>query len=84
ADPDSILNLYRELIALRAELDGPVEMLDAGPGLVAYRRGDHAIAVNLGAEPAPIPGAGEVLIGAAVLANGRMIPPNAGCVTRQV
>ena len=56
ADPDSILNLYRELIALRAELDGPVEMLDAGPEVVAYRRGDHTIAVNARARTGPDPG----------------------------
>ena len=78
ADPDSILNLYRELIALRAELDGPVEMLDAGPELVAYRRGDHTIAVNLGPEPAPVPGAGEVVIGAAELASRTDDPPERG------
>jgi alpha-glucosidase len=58
----SMLELHRELIALRRELTGPVELLDAPPELLAYRRGAHAVALNLGERPAAIPVAGEVLL----------------------
>ncbi|MGH2844637.1 MAG: alpha-amylase family glycosyl hydrolase [Thermoleophilaceae bacterium] len=58
-DPDSTLSLVRELIALRRELDGDLELLDAPEGVVAYRRGGHAVAVNTTAEPLPVPLRGE-------------------------
>ena len=51
-DPASILALYRELIALRRKLTGELRLLDAEPGLVAYARGEHLIAVNAGERPA--------------------------------
>ena len=62
ADPDSMLAWYRELIALRRELDGRVEMLDAAPGVVAVRRGRHIVALNLGDAPQPAPGGSEVTL----------------------
>ena len=40
-DPGSMLELYRALIALRAELDGDVALLEAADGVVAFRRGRH-------------------------------------------
>jgi alpha-glucosidase len=58
----SMLGLYRDLIALRRELDGPVRFLDAPEGALAYARGDHVVAINLGAEPWRDPPAGEVLL----------------------
>jgi alpha-glucosidase len=57
-DPDSLLHLYRDLIALRKQLGGPVEILDAadgGEGLLTLRRGPYVVAVNVGAAPAPAP-----------------------------
>jgi alpha-glucosidase len=49
-DPGSVLELYRALIRLRRTLSGGVEILQAEPdGLLAYRRGDVTVALNLGA-----------------------------------
>jgi alpha-glucosidase len=60
-DPGSLLQLYRDLVALRHRLSGPVELLDAGEGVVAYRRGDVVVAINLAGEPRPAPAAGELI-----------------------
>jgi len=62
-DPASLVSLYRELIALRRELQGPLELVDADDGVLAYRRGDHLIAINLTAEERSPPPHGEVLCG---------------------
>ncbi|HEV2768677.1 MAG TPA: alpha-amylase family glycosyl hydrolase [Solirubrobacteraceae bacterium] len=61
AQPDSPLALYRDLIAARRALGGELELLEAAPGVVAFRRDGHVVAVNLGAEPAPCPPAGTVV-----------------------
>ena len=47
ADPASTLALYRDLIALRRSLTGPLELVDADEGVIAYRRGAHIVALNL-------------------------------------
>jgi alpha-glucosidase len=54
-DPASMLSLTRELIALRRELGDGFELLNAADGVVAYRRGEHTVAVNTTAEPRPVP-----------------------------
>ncbi|MEI6621577.1 MAG: alpha-glucosidase [Actinomycetes bacterium] len=65
ADPDSMLALYRQLLALRHEHEvlrtGSLTLLpNLPPGVLGYRRelGDAAVTVlaNLGTEPQPIPG----------------------------
>jgi alpha-glucosidase len=61
-DPGSLLHLYRELIALRHRLRGPVELLDAADGVVAYRRGDVLVALNLAGEERAAPPAGELVL----------------------
>jgi alpha-glucosidase len=75
--PDSLLELYRDLIALRKTLGGGFELLDAAPGVVAYRRGDHVVAVNTTAQSRPAPRPGEPLIathsGAPLQAHGAAI-----------
>jgi alpha-glucosidase len=61
-DPDSVLALYRDLIALRSELGEGLEFVDAAPGVLAYRRGaGHVVAVNLDDAPRRAPAAGEVV-----------------------
>jgi alpha-glucosidase len=45
ADPDSLLHHYRRLIAPRKSL-GPFRLLDAEPDVLAYERGDEAIAIE--------------------------------------
>jgi alpha-glucosidase len=79
----SMLELHRELIAFRRELTGPVELLDAEPGVLAYRRGDHVIALNLGEAPAAIPLSGEpLLITAPGPPHEDFLPGFAGVVLR--
>ncbi len=78
ATHDSVLHLYRRLIALRRELRGELALVEAGPEVIAFARGEHLVAVNLGARPAPLPGEGEVVLASAELGPGRTIPPNGG------
>jgi alpha-glucosidase len=84
-DPGSLLHLYRRLIALRAELEGDeVAFDDASPeGVLAYRRGDHAIALNLSSAPAPAPQGAVVLATNLVQPQkSGVIPPKTGIVVR--
>jgi alpha-glucosidase len=61
-DPRSLLALYRELIALRRRLGDGVELIDSGDALLAYRRGEHLVTINLtGSEQSP-PAHGEVVL----------------------
>jgi alpha-glucosidase len=60
-DPTSLLHLYRDLIALRRTLAGPVEPVEADEDVLAHRRGDHLIALNVGSEPRAAPSARELL-----------------------
>jgi alpha-glucosidase len=62
-DPDSLLGLYRDLIALRRTLGGGLEFLDdVDDDILAYRRGSgHIVALNLGHEPRRAPPAGAIL-----------------------
>jgi alpha-glucosidase len=61
-DPGSTLSLVRDLVTLRKLLGDGLELLDAAPGVLAYRRGDHTVAVNTTAEERPAPAAGEVVL----------------------
>ena len=60
-DPGSTLTLVRDLIRLRRELSGELELIDAAEGVLAFRRGRHVVAVNTGANAAPAPAGGEPL-----------------------
>ena len=60
-DVGSVLHLYRDLISLRRELDGEVELLDAGEGVVAHRRGRHVVALNVSDERHPAPPARRLI-----------------------
>ena len=60
--PGSTLSLVRELIRIRRSLAGDLELLDAAPGVLAFRRGDHTVAINTTAEPAPAPPLGEPVV----------------------
>jgi alpha-glucosidase len=75
-DPGSMLSLVRELIALRHELSGELELFDAGEQVVAFRRGSHLIAVNTGPEavPAPATGAPRLATSPSATANGSLAP----------
>jgi alpha-glucosidase len=60
--PESLLELYRELIALRPRLGRGFELLEAPEGVVAFRRGDHVVAVNTTDERRPALATGEPLL----------------------
>jgi alpha-glucosidase len=62
ADPDSLLALYRDVIALRRDaLTGPVDDLRAHGGVLSFRRGGHVVALNTASAPQPAPPAGAVV-----------------------
>ena len=61
-DPRSTLSLVRDLVTLRKLLGDGLELLDAAPGVLAYRRGDHVVAVNTTAEERRAPAVGEVVL----------------------
>ena len=75
-DPASMLSLTRELIAVRRELGDGFELLDAADGVVAYRRGEHTVAVNTTAEPRPVPLQGALRLETApgALRDGALAP----------
>jgi alpha-glucosidase len=89
-DPDSVLALYSDLIAARRELGGALEFDDAPAGVLAYRRGaGHAVALNMGSEPAGNPFAGASVVratSALVAAPGAPAPvelaPGEGVLAR--
>ncbi len=79
ADPQSTLNLVRDLIALRrAEADlrtGAYEALPSPEGTWAWRRGDaFAVAANLGSEPAVVGGiTGSVAVATSRARDGEAV-----------
>ncbi len=82
---DSVLWLYRDLIALRPALGPELEFVDSHPSVLAYRRGEYLVALNLGREPAPAPTHGELIL--ATGGPGRpprrpILAPHAGWVAR--
>jgi alpha-glucosidase len=61
-DPDSLLSLYRDLIALRRELGDGFQMLPSEDGVLAYRRGEHVVTIDLVAHTGIVEnGAGETV-----------------------
>ncbi len=77
-EPDSLLELYRALIALRPALDPELTMLDAASGVVAYSRGDHLVAVNTTTTRREAP-PGEVVLESkrGALSDGLLVPHGA-------
>ncbi len=70
-DSGSLLEHYRRLVALRREMEGPLELVPSHEDVLAYARGRHLIAINTSSEPRPAPAeaggmidphAGEVLV----------------------
>ena len=54
-DPGSFLSLVRDLLALRRVMGKGFELLDAADGVIAYRRGEHVVAINTIDSPQPVP-----------------------------
>jgi len=77
-DPCSLVNLYRRLIGLRRELGQGFRLLETEPGVMAYERGDHVVAVNTTPGPAR-PRAGEVVL---ATHEGPGLPPHAALIVQ--
>jgi alpha-glucosidase len=77
-DPESLLSLYRRLIELRQPLGNGFRLLDAEPGVVAYERNGHVVAVNTTAEPRTAPEGEPVL----ATHGGESLPPHAALIVR--
>ncbi|MEZ5185066.1 MAG: alpha-glucosidase [Candidatus Nanopelagicales bacterium] len=92
ARPDSMLNLYRRLFALRRDYEslrsGSLAMLEAlPPGVLGYRRNDLIVLANLGEQSATVAYTGEVLVStghASVGAGRTTLSPDSAVVLRTV
>jgi alpha-glucosidase len=77
-DPGSTLDLYRTALAMRrARLVDEVgfELVDRGPNVLAFRRGDaFTCVVNMGGDPVELP-AGDVLLASGPI-SGNELPPD--------
>ena len=73
SDTESTLSFWKQLIALRRELGGDLMPLDLGPDILAFRRGDHVVAISFADEPRPLP-TGEVLLATEPLVGGSLAP----------
>ena len=80
--PDSLLHLYRRLIELRRGLRGEIVLLDSPPGLLVYRRGEHAVAINVGDREVRTPVSGEVVLATEPTAGDPLLPGGAAVVRR--
>jgi alpha-glucosidase len=82
-DPRSTLSLVRDLLTLRRVLGEGLELLDTEPGVLAYRRGDHVVAVNATAEERRVPLGGDLVLQTVEGAwrNGAL-EAHAGVITR--
>jgi alpha-glucosidase len=77
-DSGSLLELYRRLLALRRTLGHGFRLVDAEPGVVAFERGGHTVAVNTSAEPRTAP-RGETVL---ATHEGEGLPPHAALIVR--
>jgi alpha-glucosidase len=82
-DPRSTLSLVRDLLTLRRLLGEGIELIDTDPGVLAYRRGDHTIAINTTAESQRAPLDGDLVLETAPRAwSGGVLAAHAGAITR--
>ena len=78
ANAGSLLSLCRRLLELRRGLGRGFRLLDAEPGVVAYERDGHLVAVNTTAEPRTAPEGERVL----ATHDGDDLPPHAALIVR--
>jgi hypothetical protein len=82
-DPRSTLSLVRDLLTVRRVLGQGLELLDAEPGVLAYRRGDHQIAINTTSEDRRAPLAGDLVLETVPGAwRDGALAPHTGVITR--
>jgi alpha-glucosidase len=83
-DPRSMLSLVRDLLALRRVLGDGLELIDAAPGVLSYRRGDHTIAINTTPERQPAALDGDLVLETRPGAvTGGELGAHAGAVARR-
>jgi alpha-glucosidase len=83
ADPASLYALHRRLIAFRSGLRGGLEVVAAEPGgLLAYRRGDALVVLNLGAGAQAHGAPGEPVLRTHEGGDGSVLEPGAGAIFR--
>jgi alpha-glucosidase len=78
-DPRSLLELYRQLLELRRSLGGSFRLLDAEPGVVLFRRGEHTVAVNTSAERRTAP-RGKIVL---ATHDGNGLPAHAAVIVEK-
>jgi alpha-glucosidase len=83
-DPESLLHVYRRLLEVRRTLGEGFRLLDAAPGVVAFERGEHVVAINTTREPQPAPAVGEIALEThdEALLDGRLAPHAAALARR--
>jgi alpha-glucosidase len=76
-EPGSTLELYRTALALRRERlvdEVGFELVDLGPNVLAFRRGDSFMSVtNMGGDQVALPD-GDVVLSSGPLVDGRLAP----------
>jgi alpha-glucosidase len=84
-DRDSVLWLYRDLIALRRELGPDLRFLESDDGVLAYERGEFVVALNFGPHRQPAPAHGEILrhTGPGWAGDASVLEPHTGWVARR-
>lgn len=86
-DPESLLTLHRELIALRPRFGSGFELLEAPAETIAIGRGDHVVMLNFAEREQSLPLAGEVVLstkpGRGGNPSGRAIAPLEGLILRR-
>jgi glycosidase len=81
-EPGSTLSLVRDLLALRRSLGDGLELVDAAPGVLAYTRGEHTVAINTTPEERPAPASADVVLQTRPGAlHGGALAPHSGAVT---
>lgn len=84
---DSVLWLYRDLIALRRAFGTELHFLETDRDVLAYQRGDLVVALNFGSQPAAAPAHGRLLLtsaGPGHRPHPRELAPHSGWVARAV
>jgi alpha-glucosidase len=82
-DPRSMLSLVRDLLTLRRVLGDGLELVEAGPAVLAYRRGDHTIAVNATPQQQPAALGGELVLETSPGAfRGGLLASHAAAISR--
>ena len=82
-DPHSTLSLVRDLLTVRRVMGNGFELLDAEQGVLAYRRGDHLVAINTTSDEARATLGGALVLETVPGAwTGGTLAAHSGVITR--